>query len=101
MGADLDDPRLNELVGELSLGSERFRQLWAKQDVHNKESGTSRMHHPVVGPLELRTEKFVVTGADRQLMIIYHADPDTRTYKALQELTILAHHDVHAPENAR
>jgi transcriptional regulator with XRE-family HTH domain len=94
VGADLDDPLLNELVGELSLSSERFRQLWAKQDVRNKESGTSRMHHPIVGPLELRTEKFVVTGADRQLLVVYHADPGTQTHEALRELATLAQHDV-------
>jgi transcriptional regulator with XRE-family HTH domain len=80
IGADLDDPRLNELVGELSLSSERFRQLWAKQDVRNKISGTSRMNHPVVGPLHLRSEKFVVSGADGQLMVVYHADLGTHTY---------------------
>ncbi len=27
-GADLEDPRLIELVGELSLKSEEFRRLW-------------------------------------------------------------------------
>ena len=80
------DPRLNDLAGELSGRSERFRQLWAKQDVRGKMSGTSRMQHPVAGLLELRSEKFVVTGADRQLMVVYHADPGTRSYEALQEL---------------
>ncbi len=29
-----DDPRVIELVGELSLASPRFRQIWARQDVH-------------------------------------------------------------------
>jgi transcriptional regulator with XRE-family HTH domain len=86
IGPELDDPRLNDLVGELSGRSERFRQLWAKQDVRRKMSGTSRMQHPVAGLLELRSEKFVVTGADRQLMVVYHADPGTRSYEALQVL---------------
>ena len=57
-----------------------------KQDVRGKMSGTSRMQHPVAGLLEPRSEKFVVTGADRQLMIVYHVDPGTRSYEALQEL---------------
>jgi hypothetical protein len=52
------------------------------------------MHHPVAGLLELRTEKFVVTGAEGQLMIVYHADPGTQTYAALQELAALADHRV-------
>src|ERR1700744_1985393 len=31
-GPDTDDPRLIELVGELSICSERFRQLWARHE---------------------------------------------------------------------
>ena len=33
VGHDVDDPRLTELVGELSIRCERFRQLWARHDV--------------------------------------------------------------------
>src|SRR5581483_10505359 len=53
VGADVDDPRLIELVGELSVRSERFRQLWARHDIRPKRSGVSRIEHPEVGPLEL------------------------------------------------
>lgn len=90
VGPDLDDPRLTELVAELSAGSERFRRLWARQDVRKKVGGVSRMQHPLVGPLELHHEKFVVTGAERQLMIVYHAEPGTRSHEALQELAAAA-----------
>ena len=41
-GADVDDPRLVELIGELSLRSERFRRLWARHDVRPKSTGTPR-----------------------------------------------------------
>ena len=44
VGADTDDPRLTTLVGELSLRSEEFRQLWARHDARPKGSGTSVMH---------------------------------------------------------
>ena len=53
-GADLDDPRLAELVGELSLKSDEFRRLWARHDVREKASGTKRMLHPMVGELVAR-----------------------------------------------
>ncbi len=33
VGTDTDNPRFIELVGELSLASTRFRQLWARHDV--------------------------------------------------------------------
>ena len=45
-GADLDDPRLTELVGELSLKSSEFRRLWARHDVRYKATGTKRFLHP-------------------------------------------------------
>src|ERR1700758_5183141 len=48
VGPDVDDPRLNELVGELSVRSERFRQLWARHDVRPKRSGRSKIEHPSV-----------------------------------------------------
>src|SRR5690349_10883493 len=33
IGTDADDPRIAQLVGELSLASEQFRRLWARHDV--------------------------------------------------------------------
>lgn len=47
-----DDPRLASLVGELSMRSEPFRQLWANGDVKRKIGGITRLAHPVVGELE-------------------------------------------------
>jgi transcriptional regulator with XRE-family HTH domain len=85
-GPDLDDPQLNELVGELSLRSDRFRQLWARHDVRTRIGGTSRMLHPVVGPLELRHEKFTVNGTHGQIMVMYHAEPGSSSHTALQHL---------------
>jgi hypothetical protein len=32
IGNDVDDPRVIQLVGELSLSSERFRRIWARHD---------------------------------------------------------------------
>lgn len=88
-GPDLDDPRLTELVGELSLASERFRQLWARQDVRRKVGGVSHMLHPVVGPLELRHQKFAITGTDGQIMVMYHAEPGSPSQEALRRLANL------------
>ena len=85
-GRDLDDPRLADLVGELSARSDRFRRLWARQDVRKKVGGESRMLHPVVGPLVLRHEKFAVNGTDGQVMVVYHAEPGSPSHEALQRL---------------
>ncbi|MGZ6668967.1 MAG: MmyB family transcriptional regulator, partial [Solirubrobacteraceae bacterium] len=83
VGPDVDDPRLNELVGELSVRSERFRELWARHDVRPKRSGTTQIEHPQVGPLELNYEKLPIPDADRQTLCIYHAAPGGRSAQAL------------------
>jgi transcriptional regulator with XRE-family HTH domain len=83
VGPDVDDPRLNELVGELSVRSERFRQLWARHDARPKRSGTTRIDHPLVGPLELSYEKLPIPDTDRQTLVVYHAQPGSPSAQAL------------------
>jgi hypothetical protein len=89
-GADLDDPRLTELVGELSLKSEKFRRLWARHDVREKTSGTKRFVHPVVGDLSLGYESFAIGGAPGQVLVVYHAEPGSRDEQALALLASVA-----------
>ena len=90
VGPDADDPRLNELVGELSVRSERFRRLWARHDVRLKCSGTTRIEHPLVGVLELSYEKFPIPGTSRQTLGVYHTAPGSASAQALALLTITA-----------
>jgi transcriptional regulator with XRE-family HTH domain len=86
VGPDTDDPRLVELVGELSLRSERFRTLWARQDVKHKSTGTSLFNHPQVGPLELNYEKLLIPGSDLQALVTYHAPPGSDSEERLRLL---------------
>jgi transcriptional regulator with XRE-family HTH domain len=79
LGTDGDDPRLAQLVGELSLGSEQFRQLWARHDVK-----------PLAGKLELRLEKLPVGDSGGQLLVIYHAEPGSESARSLALLGSLA-----------
>jgi transcriptional regulator with XRE-family HTH domain len=83
VGPDVDDPRLTELVGELSLRSEEFRKLWARHDARPKRSGTTIMHHPQVGRLELSYSKLPIPETDRQTLSIYHAAPGSPSERAL------------------
>lgn len=85
-----DDPRLIELVGELSLRSERFRTLWARLDVRHATSGLTLIRHPLVGDLDLRYEKFALAGAVGQMLVTYHAEPGSDSYERLQLLAHLA-----------
>ncbi len=57
VGSDVDDPGFVELVGELSLSSERFRQLWARHDVRSFEGASVPFNHPAMGELILSREK--------------------------------------------
>jgi transcriptional regulator with XRE-family HTH domain len=83
VGADIDDPRLTELVGELSLQSEKFRQLWARHDARPKGSGTTVILHPQVGRLELSYTKFAIPETDRQTLSVYHAAAGSPSERAL------------------
>ncbi len=87
VGQEVDDRRLTELVGELSLRSERFRQLWARHDVRPKGSGTTTIDHPQVGRLELTYIKLPIPDTDRQTLSIYHAAPGS---PSAQSLALLA-----------
>jgi transcriptional regulator with XRE-family HTH domain len=86
-GTDLDDPRLTELVGELSLKSEDFRRLWARHDVGAKTAGTKHYIHPLVGDLTLAYETFSVNGHPGQFLIVYHAEPGSPSEQALRLLS--------------
>ncbi|MEV6623826.1 helix-turn-helix transcriptional regulator [Amycolatopsis sp. NPDC051106] len=77
VGTETDDPRFIELVGELSLASPRFRELWARHDVANRRGATVRFDHPVVGELVLNREKLLVSEAPGLVLAVYHPDPGT------------------------
>jgi transcriptional regulator with XRE-family HTH domain len=77
VGTDTDDPRFIELVGELSLASDRFRKLWARHDVEPREGASVTLDHPQVGLLTLNREKLAVGGTAGQLLVVYHADQGT------------------------
>jgi transcriptional regulator with XRE-family HTH domain len=83
-GADVNDPRLTDLVGELSVKSDLFRRLWSRHDAKpHPGGGVHRLHHPIVGDFELRYHKFAVTGAEGQLLVVYDAEPGTPSADAL------------------
>jgi len=90
VGPDLDDPRLTDLVGELSLKSPEFRRLWARHDVREKTHGVKRYAHPVVGELTLSYESFAVGGAPEQLLVVYTAEPGSASEQGLAMLSSIS-----------
>jgi transcriptional regulator with XRE-family HTH domain len=84
-GSDPDDPRLTSLVDELSVASERFRELWARADVGYRVS-VIPMRHPKVGDLYLHTNRFNIPHSGGQHMLTYRAEPGSDSAKALDAL---------------
>ncbi len=83
-----DDPSITTLIGELSMGSERFRTLWAKHDVKVRDEGVTKFQHPLMGPLDLRYQKFVLPESGH-LLVTYHAEPGGPSEGALRMLADL------------
>ncbi|MEV7087923.1 helix-turn-helix transcriptional regulator [Streptomyces sp. NPDC093085] len=84
VGTDADDPRVIELVGELSVASPQFRRLWARHDAGNpRTSATITFDHPQLGPVTLDREKLLINGTDGIMLVIYHPDPGSPSAEKL------------------
>ncbi|MHA3701191.1 helix-turn-helix transcriptional regulator [Jatrophihabitans sp. YIM 134969] len=90
VGTDVDDPRFIELVGELSLGSARFRQLWARHEVRGQRGTPIRMDHPQVGPMTLNRERMEINGADGMMLVVFHPDAGSADAEKLALLASVA-----------
>jgi hypothetical protein len=82
-GRNPHDEDLIALVGELSTCSELFRQRWASQDVRLLRSGRKRLHHPVVGRLELDVESLQLADEPSLHLNVYTAAAGTPTADGL------------------
>jgi transcriptional regulator with XRE-family HTH domain len=89
-GGDLDDPRLSDLVAELSVRSDEFRRLWTCQDIQVPTARPTIFDHPVVGTLELQPERLAILGAEGQLLIVCHAEPGSLSEQRLLQLARIA-----------
>ncbi|HEX7307262.1 helix-turn-helix transcriptional regulator [Lentzea sp.] len=81
-----NDPELAALVGELSLKSELFRQLWAAHEVKQKSFGTKVVRHPLVGEMTLSYEALSMPSEPGMFLTTYHAEPGSPSAEALQLL---------------
>ncbi|MGN9840082.1 MmyB family transcriptional regulator [Nonomuraea sp. H19] len=86
-GATPYDRALTDLVGELSIRSDTFRQLWARHDVRAYGRGVKHFQQqPVVGALELRYELLRPAAEPGLTMITYTAEPETASHDNLSLL---------------
>lgn len=80
------DPRLAQLVGELSVHDADFRRWWAGHGVRAMAGGRKRLRHPVVGELELDWQVLQVLSASEQTLVTYTAAAGSPSAEALRIL---------------
>jgi len=85
-GRNPHDAELIKLVGELSTQSELFRERWASRDVKFHRSGLKRLHHPVVGDLDLNFESMELPSEPGLVLNVYTAPADSASADALKLL---------------
>jgi transcriptional regulator with XRE-family HTH domain len=85
-GANPYDRALSDLVGELSTRSEDFRTRWAAHNVKFHRTGAKRLHHPVVGDLELDFESLDLPADPGLRMTTYTAAAGTASADGLTML---------------
>jgi hypothetical protein len=81
------DRDLSNLVGELSTRSPEFRTWWAAHNVRYHQTGVKRLHHPVVGDLELSYEVMELPADNGLNISVYSAEPGSRSQEALDLLS--------------
>ena len=82
-GRDPHDPRMHDLIGELSTRSNEFRRRWSSHDVRLHGAGTKRFHHTAVGVMDLAYESMDMLSDPGLTLTIYAAEPASRTAEAL------------------
>lgn len=80
------DPRLAELVGELSVRSAEFREWWNGRIVSAASYGPKRYRHPVVGPLTLDCDTWMSPDDPDVTFLVITAAPGSPEDHALRIL---------------
>ena len=80
------DRSLSDLVGELATRSGEFRTRWAAHNVRFHRTGLKRIHHPVVGDLELSYEAMELPADPGWTMFAYTAEPGSASDERLKLL---------------
>ncbi|NTW38612.1 MAG: helix-turn-helix transcriptional regulator [Cellulomonadaceae bacterium] len=80
------DKALTDLIGELVTRSEEFRARWASHDVRLHRSGVKRLHHPVVGDLDLSYEGLELASDPALTLFVFTAQPGSTTQQSLDLL---------------
>jgi transcriptional regulator with XRE-family HTH domain len=77
------DRGLTDLVGELSTRSEEFATWWATHTVKFHRTSTKKLHHSVVGELEVTGEALELPGDPGLRIVTYTVEPASPSEHAL------------------
>ena len=91
------DRDLSDLIGELSVRSKEFRARWAAHNVRHHYTGVKRLHHPVVGDLELTFEVLPLPADDGLVLAVYTAESASPSDDALKLLASWAATQARSP----
>jgi transcriptional regulator with XRE-family HTH domain len=80
------DGALTNLVGELSVRSQEFRERWAAHDVEYYRSGLQPFCHPVAGDLDLDYDALEIPADPGLTIVAYTAEPGSPSQRALDVL---------------
>jgi hypothetical protein len=65
-----DEPRLSELIGDLSLRDPDFRTWWAERHATYQSHGTKTLTHPTVGRYTLHWQTLRTPDSQQTLMVM-------------------------------
>jgi len=82
-----DDPLLATLIGELSMKSDDFAQLWSDHRIQACAVAVYEMRHPLVGTVTLSQQTVVSPEAEGQSIVVATAEAGSPSESAL---TLLA-----------
>jgi transcriptional regulator with XRE-family HTH domain len=95
-GRNPHDKGLSDLIGELATRSQEFSARWARHNVKHHRSANKRIHHHMLGDLDVTGEALQLPGDDL-VIITYTAEPDSPAAEALRFLASWAPQQVSEP----
>ncbi len=77
---------MHALDARVVKSDETFRTKWAAHNVRFHDTGVKRMHHPVVGDLELSYETMELSGDTGLTMFAFTAETGSKSEQGLNLL---------------
>ena len=85
-----DDPRVIDVVGELTVRSPAFVTYWQRREVRPRVNEPKTLRHRHVGEMHLRYQGFAVADAPGQHLFVYTAEPGSASADGLTLLSRVA-----------